>query len=413
MKQAEAIRLTGSRIALLATLLWTASLPFSMAQTTRFTSIFLFSILGGFLLAAACKKPSLFELPFRLFRQILPLILLALLPLMHLFSAGSDQREFFLTLPFLLIPWILLFFQRDWPAFFSKTAFLVLLSSCAVLYACLLFQGPSRVWNSVRSETELPDLFLLARPQLGFLTGVIFFLAWYFLPLGKWTFRGFSVLILVLLLWILAKIALIALAMVFLFAALYSFRRNLLVVGTFSLLLIAAFTALIWFLVSSGLLSEAFSRDGLSFDRYPKAYVNSINSRVVLWKASFRLLSENSNWISGIPSEQLGPALDARVGELNGYLQTRHLNPHNQFLYILLHYGIPGFVVLLFFWYRVFRTCRKSLPLTGMWLFAFICSQTEIYLDREFGTQIIMLMVFFSVRAEMDANVKLMSGNES
>jgi O-antigen ligase len=187
---------------------------------------------------------------------------------------------------------------------------------------------------------------------------------------------------------------------------LFSFKNRPAIFASMLVLLAGIFLTVVSFLISSGMVSEALSRDGLSFQRYPKAYVNSINSRVVLWKASFRLLAEDGNWMAGFSSEKLEPALDAQVGELNGYLKTRHLNPHNQFLYLLIHYGLAGLIVFLFFWYRIFAITRKNSALFGMWLFAFLCSQTEIYLDREFGSQLYLLLVLISIWAEQDLRTK-------
>jgi len=387
---------TGSKFALIAAILWTVSLPFSMAQTTRFTSIFLFTVLGGFLISAIAGRKGIFRIPKSLFLQIIPLSLLALLPLLHFIPCGSNQRELVLLLPLLVVPWVLFSFRNEWPFFFPKLLFIGLLLSVLLLYFFLLLQDPVLVWHSVRSETEIPDLFLLARPQLGLLTGIMFFLACFFIPFKRSFYTGSALLTLLLLYWILAKIAIISFLLVLLLLFLRELRTSPMRFIPVLILASASFMAGLYFLLSSGFVSEALSRDGLSFERYPKAYVNSINSRVVLWKASFHLLNEDYNWLAGLPSEKLEPALDAKVGSLNGYLQSRHMNPHNQFLYMLLHYGIPGLLALLFFWFQVFRMVRQNLALTGMWLFVFFCSMTEIYLDREFGSQIFMLAFILS-----------------
>jgi O-antigen ligase len=97
------------------------------------------------------------------------------------------------------------------------------------------------------------------------------------------------------------------------------------------------------------------------------------------------------------------------VGLLNGYLQSRHLNPHNQLFYIVLHYGIPGLLVWFFFWFQAFQSSANSLPLVCIWLFAFCSSQTEIYLDREFGTQVYLLVMVITVWLE-NSSVKKPAG---
>ena len=400
---------TGSITAMIAAILWTVSLPFSMAQTVRFTSIFLFSILGGFVISTIEKRPGIFGISRAQFFKTMSLSLLALLPLLHFIPYGSNQRELVLLLPLVVIPWILFSYRKEWPFFFPKILFVVLLLSVLLLYFFLMLRGPAQVWNSVRSEIEIPDLFLLARPQLGLLTGMMFFLACSFIPLKRGFYLGAALLTLLLLYWILAKIAILSFMLVLLMFFLWDLRRHPMRFLPVLALVTTVFFAGLYFLFSSGLVSDAFSRDGLSFERYPKAYVNSINSRVVLWKASFQLISEENNWLAGLPSDKLGPALDAKVGQLNGYLQTRHMNPHNQFLYMLLQYGIPGLLALLFFWIQVFRMVRQNQALTGLWLFAFFCSMTEIYLDREFGSQIFMLAFLLSAWAVSDEKLKHVS----
>lgn len=394
----------GSRIALLACMLWVFCLPFSMAQQTRFTSIFLFSVLGGFLIKVLTEGFDPWRVPFRIIRLILPLGLIALLPLLHFVSTGNNTRELLLNAPLFLVPYILFYLSRDWPKWHSKAIVFTLAFSFVLLTGFLLMQGPNTVWFSVRSETELPDIFLLARPQMGFLAGVLFFLCrQQFIFLQKPVLSAISFGLTVLLLfWILSKIALLAfISAVFLCWVIASKSKPWLIASQITLLSVGIFLVF-WKLMSSGLVSEALSRDGLSFEKYPKAYVNSINSRVVLWRASFDLVSRPENLITGISSEQLVTELDFAVGKYNGYLQTRHLNPHNQFLYMLLMYGVLGMVCWFYFWSSVLKAIRKLPVLISMWCFVFFCSITEIFLDREFGTQMYLLLIFLSIRVLPD-----------
>ena len=396
----------GSNIALIAAILWTVSLPFSMAQTVRFTSIFLFSILGGFIISVLSDRTGKYRISRELFFRLIPLPVLALLPLLHFIPYGSNQRELVLLLPLVVIPWILFSFRNEWPFFFPKLLFASLLSSFLLLWFFQMLRKPVAIWYSVRSENEIPDLFLLARPQLGLLTGLMFFLTCSFIQLKKGYYLVATLFTLIFLYLILAKIAIISFLLVLLLLQILDLRKHPMRFMPVMALVISGFLVGLYFLFSTGFVSEALSRDGLSFERYPKAYVNSINSRVVLWKSSFQLLVEEKNWLIGLPSEKLGAALDEKVGQLNGYLETRHMNPHNQFLYMLLHYGIPGLLALLFFWFQVFRMVRKNRALTGLWLFAFFCSMTEIYLDREFGSQIFMLAFLFSAWSVSDEKPK-------
>jgi len=394
----------GSRIALLTCMLWVFSLPFSMAQQTRFTSIFLFSILGGFLIKVLTEGFDPWRVPFRTVRLILPLGLIAVLPLLHFVPTGNNTRELLLNAPLFLAPYILFYLSRDWPNWYPKAIVFILAFSFVLLTGFLLMKGPNTVWISVRSETELPDIFLLARPQMGFLAGVLFFICrqqFYFLQKPVLSAISFGLTIL-LLFWILSKIALLAfISAVFLCWVIASKSKPWLFASQITLLSVGIFLVF-WKLMSSGLVTEALSRDGLSFEKYPKAYVNSINSRVVLWRASFDLVSRPENLITGISSEKLVKELDFAVGNYNPYLQTRHLNPHNQFLYLLLMYGVLGMICWIYFWSSILKAIRKFPVLISMWCFMFLCSITEIFIDREFGTQMYLLMIFLSVRVLPD-----------
>jgi len=394
----------GSRIALLACMLWVFCLPFSMAQQIRFTSIFLFSILGAFLIKVLTEGFDPWRVPFRIVRLIFPLGLFAILPLIHFFPAGSNTRELLLNAPLFLIPYILFYLSRDWPKWQTKAMVFSLAFSFVLLTGFLLMQGPNTVWFSVRSETELPDIFLLARPQMGFLAGVLFFMCrQQFLFLQKPVLSTISFGLTVLLLfWILSKIALLSfISAVLLCWVIASKSKPLLFVSQITIISIVILF-LIWKLMGSGLVTEALSRDGLSFEKYPKAYVNSINSRVVLWRSSFDLVSSPENLFSGISSDKLLQELDFAVGKYNPYLKTRHLNPHNQFLYLLLMYGVLGVICWFCFWSSILKAIQKYPNLISMWFFMYLCSITEIFLDREFGTQVYLLMVFLSVRVLPD-----------
>jgi O-antigen ligase len=300
------------------------------------------------------------------------------------------------------IPWILMHFRSSWPGSFPKIAVAVLLLSFFFLCFILFLQGPQTVWNSVRSEEEIPDLFILARPQMGFLAGLLFFLSDQTFKLNRnrllyglsFAFTG------LILLWILAKIALISFLLVMLLLQIWQLRKRPLVFAGITGFFVVCLLGAVLFVSKTGILAQAFSPGGLSFDQYPKAYVNSINSRLVLWQAGFQVLGEGNNLFSGVPSELLQPELDAAVGSLNAYLESRHLNPHNQFLYMLLHYGIPGLIVFCLFWFGLFRMSAVSAPVAGLWIFAFCCSQTEIYLDREFGSQLYLLLLVLSIQIQ-------------
>ena len=379
---------------------WTFSLPLSTAQDkVRFTSIFLFTTLGGFIIHLLFNGFQLFQIPFQLYKRILPVQFFSLLPLLHLIASGDNQKELFLGIPFLVIPYIYLY-SFDWfPPGFGKVLLLVFVSSFLVLLASLTLKGPVYVWHSIRSEISDPNLFLLDRPQMGFITGLIYFLVVFVFRLlsRPWLLAGLFLLALAVLIWIIAKMALVAFLGINLILFVYGLRKR-----QFLFLSILMFASVLVFagvykIIDSGIIPEALSKEGLSNEKYGWYYVNSINERIALWRVSFQLLQDQGNLIAGLPSRQLTELFDQKIATYFIHLAERHFNPHNQLLYLLLHYGTFGLIFFIWFWVDVFRLTRKAPFLAGLWAYFLICSQTEVYFDREFGSQIFLLMLLFSL----------------
>jgi hypothetical protein len=135
------------------------------------------------------------------FLTVSPIFTLTFVP------TGNNTRELLLNAPLFLAPYILFYLSRDWPNWYPKAIVFILAFSFVLLTGFLLMKGPNTVWISVRSETELPDIFLLARPQMGFLAGVLFFICrqqFYFLQKPVLSAVSFGLTIL-LLFWILSS----------------------------------------------------------------------------------------------------------------------------------------------------------------------------------------------------------------
>lgn len=396
----DKFRNSGLIFVLTGLICWTFSLPLSTAQDkVRFTSIFLFTTLGGFIIHLLQNGFQFFRIPFQIYKSILPVQFFSLLPLLHLFASGDNQKELFLGIPFLVIPYIYLYSFDRFPAGFGKILLLVFVSSFLFLLICLTLKGPVYVWNSIRSANSDPNLFLLDRPQMGFITGLIYFLFVFVFRLWSkpWLLAGIFLLVLAILIWIIAKMALVAFLGINLILFVYGLRKR-----PFLFLSILVFASVLVFtgvykIIDSGIIPEALSKEGLSNEKYGWYYVNSINERIALWRVSFQLLQDQGNLIAGLPSRQLTELFDQKIATYFIHLAERHFNPHNQLLYLLLHYGIFGLIFFIWFWADVFRLCRKAPFLLGMWAYFLICSQTEVYLDREFGSQIFLLMLLFSL----------------
>lgn len=393
-------RTLGSRLSWLGVFLWAFALPFAQVQQTRFTSIFLFAILGGFLISCFRNGFSIFQVSFRQTLTCLPFAALALIPLLH-GTSGDTGKEIVMRAPLFIIPWILLYQSSQWSSrrrWWVGISFLVSYGICT-LY--LLSFGPSEVYHFVRSDEEISPMFLISRPYYGLVTGIAFFI-WVGLidPRPTSGLRDF-LLFLAFSFWmwvVLTKIALLAFAACFVVFVLIQNRKNTVFMGAAIALGMLLLSVLGFKVYHSKVLKEMRELGGINYSTLPKTYSNSINNRLILWKASAAILTDGTHWITGYSPEELQQALDQKVGESNSYLTTRHLNPHNQFLSLLLKYGLVGFVLFIVFWGVRFRkSFNDSHPgLFAVWLFCFFCGLTEVYLDREMGIQLYVLLFFLS-----------------
>jgi len=393
-------RKLGSQLSWLGVFLWALALPFAQAQQTRFTSIFLFTILGGFLISCLRNGFSIFQVSFRQTLACIPFAALALIPLLHGVS-GDTGKEIVMRAPLFIIPWILLYQSSQWDPKSRWWVGVAFLFSYGICTLYLLSFGPSEVYHFVRSEQEFSPMFLISRPYYGLVTGIAYFV-WVGLidPRPKSGFRDF-LLFLLFAFWmwvVLTKIALLAFIACFVVFVLIQNRKNSTFLATsFALGFILA-SVLGYKVFHSKVLKEMRELGGINYSTLPKTYSNSINNRLILWKASAAILTDGTHWITGYSPEELQLALDQKVGEYNSYLTTRHLNPHNQLLSMILKYGLAGFVLFILFWsIRFRRSYSDSHPgIFTVWLFCFFCSMTEIYLDREMGIQLYILLFFIS-----------------
>jgi hypothetical protein len=287
-------------------------------------------------------------------------------------------------------------------------AFLVSYGICTLYF---LSFGPSEVYHFVRSDLETSPMFLISRPYYGLVTGIAFFI-WVGIidPRATSGLRDF-LLFLLFAFWmwvVLTKIALLAFGFCFVVFVLIQNRKKPMFMGTAFVLIILSVSVLGYKVYHSKVLKEMRELGGINYSTLPKAYSNSINNRLILWKASATILMDGTHWLTGYSPEELQKALDQKVGESNAYLTTRHLNPHNQFLSMVLKYGLAGFILFFLFWASRFKkSLQDSHPgLFAVWLFCFLCCLTEVYLDREMGIQLYILLFFLSTLPQQPSPLK-------
>jgi hypothetical protein len=390
--------------------LWSFSLPFAQAQHTRFTSIFLISFLVGFLIFLRSDGFSLYRFPYKDALKTLPWVTIGLLPLMHGLD-GDSGKEFVARLPFLFLPFAFLYWQRIvrfQPFPWMAPAFLAGLLIClGVVFSF----GPVYVYDAVRTleDSAQEGIFLINRPYFGFVLGLVAPIA--LSSQGTWLKMPAWVQVLVVLVtcglqwFMLTKLSLLAFALAITAGILLLLKRSPvgLFLGIGLILGVSIFSGIQFF--QSPVWQEIRQKNGISYHHLPKEYSNSINNRLILWKASVSLIQEGKIPIWGQNPEALQSALDTEVARQNTYLASRHMNCHNQPLYMGLKYGIPGFLVWIWFWAGLFVQSWKS---PGKWPFAltlyiWLCSLTENYLDREMGIQL-YLLVFILVWANLKSS---------
>lgn len=381
------------RIGLFAMMAWTAALPFAQIQKTRFTSVFLFVLLGAFLIRFAFQR-SFRIIPKDHQKLCWAFLLFTLFPLLDFFrweSAKAGEEAVLLRLPFLVLPFLVVQFEKDWPFFWRKLAISVLLFSFLLCHFLIGLQGVEKVYAAARTDFY-PDIrFYLHRPYTGLIAGIFLWLAFGIFRNNLWRIAALLVFG-GLQFWVLSKFSLLAFSLclvVYLYFSLPAGGNSRKVVLVMSLLA-AGFLA---FRISrSQAFKELISTGGIDFNTVSKTYSNSINNRSLLWQAAFQLLARDHNWVFGLGTGNFQDLLDAEVGKYNDYLPGQHLNPHNIFLYYGLQYGLAGFALLIFFllaWTGEARQSGKR-HLVYMAIFMLLCCQTEIFLDRELGIQLFL-----------------------
>jgi O-antigen ligase len=396
------IEAMANQIGLFALLAWTASLPFAQIQKTRFTSIFLFTLLGAFLLRFFLRF-SFKTIPKKSRFICLIFCLLPILPLLDFFRWNSSklgEEAILLRLPFLIVPFLVIQFQNEWKYNWRKLALLVMFGSFLFSLFLFGFQGIAKIFQASRTDVEMGIWYIMQRPYLGLFSGILFWASMgIFWPLKKGWGIISGLLFLGLQFLILSKFSLLANVICLLLFLYFSFAENP-AFRKFLLIFFLAGGILFSYKVSEyQAFKEFFTSGNIDFKTLSKPYANSFNNRSILWRSSLDLLAKNQNWVFGLGTGNFQPALDLEVAKYNGYLPGQNLNPHNIFLYYGLQYGIPGLILVLLFFVAMGKEAIQNgkRHLFMICLFLFLCCQTEIFLDRELGIQIFIwvLVVLF------------------
>lgn len=399
----------GINVSFMALVLWSFCFSFSQVAGPRYLSICLFTCLGGVLLWLSASGSPI--LPQKSETGLFWLLfLLGILPLSDVLLGRASKGTWTalqLHIPMIALPLIVVQLRRFWPFFWQKIFFLAMLAGLVLSQLTYLSQGPLYIWESLRSDREFLLSGFLNRPYFGFLGGLTVLMAAHFwrksLPGLFYLVLVFECLFLVL---IGAKLSVLALFCSFLLGIYWYFFKNRWVKLGLPLVLFLGSLVGVYLFFHSIFWYEIQHFGSIRFETLPKFLINSFNTRLILWQASFQVLAEG-NWLLGLGSHQFQEVLDQKLLNLNGYVASQHLNPHNVWLYIWLQYGLPGVLLLVYFFYCLLNQviAQKEAGLALVLLFWFLALQTEVLYDRELGVHVWVwiVLVLFSADANEEA----------
>lgn len=136
-----------------------------------------------------------------------------------------------------------------------------------------------------------------------------------------------------------------------------------------------------------------FTESYLSFRHKPDDKKQT-DARLIIWQAACDGVKESLPWGVGT-----GDGNDVIVENYhkNGYwLKSTHpYNAHNQFLFALLTNGIPGLVIILFFYYAPLGLAIKHRDILMFCLFLLLTlnSLVECMFDRRAGVDFFAIMI--------------------
>jgi O-antigen ligase len=225
----------------------------------------------------------------------------------------------------------------------------------AVLLTCLLTyrDGFDFVWDN----EEIYYKLLVHRPYLGMYCLFSIFLCFGFFQSSQSVgarilYLGLGLALVAFLGAILAKMAVLTFALVAVllyFIHLHLINRPRLAWISAGGILGAIGLAVV---ISPGLrlfLSKIWHLSSFSFQEYNEVFVNSFNTRFLMWKCSFQVLSEDYNWLFGAGKGDaqalLNRCYDSYVGP--SFFSELNLISHNQYLTTWLNLGLLGLVLFL------------------------------------------------------------------
>lgn len=296
----------------------------------------------------------------------------------------------------LFLPYLVWQLSPGWPKGWVTIGFWVTGFFLLLNMAWSFRLGPQHIWSTLHSEQPANLSLGMHRPYYGLLVGSFAFLQYVFIPRARWIFYPLILLLFIgFLVLILAKFALISMALAAITGLLIwaylssknSWMKAGIVMGFF---LLISFSAHSFF--QSNLWNDIKNGGEIRYETIQKTYSNSANTRLIIWKASWKLLTEGQTWIWGLGTANTQDKLDEIYLKVNPHVYEGHFSPHNTLIFIALQYGIIGLAIFLYGFLRLLLLfkVRDGLAPILVWFFIFLCSQTEIFISRELGVHFIL-----------------------
>ena len=145
----------------------------------------------------------------------------------------------------------------------------------------------------------------------------------------------------------------------------------------------------------------------------PGIYFNGLQFRLLEWRFTFNILTEQDAWLSGLTPGDAQSFLDRKYIQTHMYTgvpaTAKHgflgYHTHNQFLQSLLENGLPGLVIFILISYSLFLMTKQRRSRVLSWLVALLIIYS--FTDAPFKTQYgIVIFTFFPCLLYEAAGIK-------
>jgi len=263
------------------------------------------------------------------------------------------------------------------------------------------------------SKSSVEDLFITQRLYLGFFTVIsaILLLNIYQTSISK-AQKYSSLLLIIYFLFVLflisSRSALIILAVVFLTTTFYQLSSSKSI-----LLIIAAGLIFSTIIFTNKNLSSRFL---YSEDSIRSSFIDKIKThepRYDIWKFSFQVFKEEKPYFFGIGTFKTQELLASKyqlmpIEKRKNWFIERNFNTHNQYIDIIISYGIIGLLIFLVFVKEIVKFSLKNIHSLNLVISLFLFLIVENIFHRQLGSFIFALtlvLALFLIKSKNEKNI--------